>query len=97
VCDYCKEHDIQIKVVLPSWWKEYYSYLDRYALKEAAEEYKQYLAPHVDLYDLEYDGCALNDAYEDYRDYTHTYVASETFAAWMRVILAGETTYAHVL
>ena len=87
MCDLCHDKDISVKIVLPPWWKEYYSLLDEYQLMTIIDEYKEELSYHAEVYDFEYPECELSDRYDDFSDYTHFH--GDTFDSFVRTVFIG--------
>ncbi len=69
---YCEDSGIRFVLVLPPWWKEFYSELETREITEQFELYKEELKKcDFKILDFESPDCELSNNYDDFSDYAH--------------------------
>lgn len=92
LCRYCSDHGIEIMIVLPPWWTDFYRQLENCGQLAAMDGYKYILSEYAPIYDLEYPDCPLSSRYEDFSDYAHFH--GSTYEDFCDVLISGALDYA---
>lgn len=93
ICEYCNDNDIEIRIVVPPWIDRFYKELSAFGQYDM-DEYKQKLSGYVDIYDMEFEGCVLNENEDDFSDYSHFH--NGTYDRFSEVLIYGEKDYSRL-
>lgn len=90
----CANNSIDTKIVLPPWWKDFYELLKEKNLLEIIDNYKSTLSEYATIYDFEYQGCLLNNNYDDFSDYSH--FSGKTYQNFIKTIIENDTSFCRI-